>query len=244
MSGYGNFAAVYDRLMSEFDYAGAAEYLVSLAKKHGSALKKPLDLACGSGRLAAELIKLGLDPVCVDGSPEMLSLARERLPDGTLLLCQDMTALDLNDTVDTCFCTMDSLNYVTTKAELKAAFKRLALFTDKGGVFIFDVDAERKFADDLADGTYTYDFDDLYLVWNTEYSPRSRKARYELTWFEHERGVWRRYDDEQEQRFWSREELTDALAEVGFEFAAVRDAYTLSPPKQDSKRLHYVFKRK
>lgn len=243
MSGYGSFAAVYDRLMSDFDYAGAAGYLVSLAKKHGSALKKPLDLACGSGRLAAELTKLGLDPVCADGSPEMLSLARERLPSDTLLLCQDMAELDLNDTVDACFCTMDSLNYVTTKSGLKAAFKRLALFTDKGGVFVFDVDGESKFAGDLAGGTYTYDFDDLCLVWQTEYSPRSRKARYELTWFERDGGAWRRFDEEQEQRFWSREELTDALAEVGFEFAAAYDAYTLSPPKADSKRLHYVFKR-
>ena len=243
MSGYGSFAAVYDRLMSDFDYAGAAEYLVMLAKKHGSPMRKPLDLACGSGRLAAELTKLGLDPVCVDGSPEMLSLAKERLPADTLLLCQDMAELDLNDTVDVCFCTMDSLNYVTTKAALKVALKRLALFTDKGGVFIFDVDGERKFTDDLADATYTYDFDDLYLVWHSEYSARSRKARYELTWFERESGGWRRYDDDQEQRFWPREELVSILAECGFAPEAEYDAYTLSPPKADSRRLHCVFKK-
>ena len=243
MSAYGSFAAVYDRLISDFDYASAAGYLAALAKKHGSALKKPLDLACGSGRLSAELIKLGLDPVCVDGSPEMLSLARERLPDGTLLLCQDMAELDLNDTVDACFCTRDSLTYVTTKAELKAAFKRLALFTDAGGVFIFDVDGERKFTEDLADAAYTYDLGDLYLGWQTGYSPRSRKALYALTWFERDGSAWRRFDEEQEQRFWPREELTAMLAEAGFEFAAAYDAYTLSPPKAESRRVHYVFKR-
>ena len=243
MSGYGSFSAVYDRLMSDFDYAGAAEYLVRLAKEHGSPMLKPLCLACGSGRLAAELVKLGFAPVCADGSPEMLSLARERLPSDALLLCQDMTELDLNDTVDVCFCTMDSVNYITTKAALNAAFRRLSVFTDKGGVFIFDADGERKFSEELSGGTYTYDFDDLYLVWNTEYSPRTRKARYELTWFEREGGVWRRFDEEQEQRCWTREELTDALTEVGFGFAAAYDAYTLSPPKADSRRIHYVFKK-
>ena len=242
MSGYGSFSAVYDRLMSDFDYAGAAEYLVKLAKKHDSPMQKPLDLACGSGRLAAELVKLGFDPVCADGSPEMLSLARERLPDA-LLLCQDMTELDLNDTVDVCFCTMDSVNYVTTKTALKAAFKRLSIFTDRGGVFIFDADGERKFTDELSGGTYTYDLGDLYLAWNTEYSPRTRKARYELTWFEREGGAWRRFDEEQEQRCWTREELVSTLAECGFALEAEYDAYTLSPPKADSRRLHYVFKK-
>ena len=39
------------------------------------------------------------------------------------------------------------------------------------------------------------------------------------------------------------EELTAMLTECGFEFAAVYDAYTLSPPKAESRRLHYVFKR-
>ena len=243
MSGYGSFSAVYDRLMSDFDYAGAAGYLVNLAKKHGSPMLKPLDLACGSGRLAAELVKLGFDPVCADGSPEMLSLAKERLPADTLLLCQDMTELDLNDTVDVCFCTMDSVNYITTKTALKAAFKRLAIFTDRGGVFIFDADGERKFTDELADGTYTYDLDDLYLVWNTGYSPRTRKARYELTWFERDGGAWRRFDEEQEQRCWTRDELVSTLEECGFAPEAEYDAYTLSPPKADSRRIHYVFKK-
>lgn len=243
MGAYGNFADVYDRLMDDFDYAQAAEYLLALAKKHGSRLEKPLDLACGSGRLAAELVHLGLDPVCVDGSPEVLSLAKERLPADTLLLCQDMTELDLNDTVDTCFCTMDSINYITSKPALKKAFGRLALFTDKDGLFIFDVNGEHKFTSELSDATYTYDLDDLYLVWNSDYDRRTHRSLYELTWFSESDGRWERFDDEQEQRFWSENELTDMLRGCGFEPVASYDAYTLAPPSAASERIHYVFRK-
>ena len=244
MSAYGSFSAVYDLLMSDFDYATAAEYLVSLARKHGSTLSKPLDLACGRGRLAAELTNLGYDPVCVDGSHEILSLAKARLPKETLILCQDMTELDLNDTVDTCFCTMDSINYITTKSALKATFKRLAIFTEKDGLFIFDTDSEFKFSSALANNIYTYDLDNLYLVWHTEYSKRSHKSTYELTWFCKEGNNWFRYDDNQEQRFWSQAELIELLDQVGFEFVAAYDAYTEAPPSKTSDRIHYVFRRK
>ncbi len=244
MSAYGNFSAVYDLLMSDFNYKDAAEYLVELAKKHGGLLKKPLDLACGSGRLAAELAELGFDPICVDGSPEILSLAKSRLPEDTLILCQDMTELDLNDTVDTCFCSMDSVNYITSKPELKSAFQRLALFTEKDGLFIFDADSEYKFSGALANNTYTYDIDDLFLVWHTEYNKRSHKANYELTWFCKDGDNWHRYDDEQQQRFWSHQELTELLSQVGFEFVASYDAYTYSSPSTQSERIHYVFRKK
>ncbi len=244
MSAYGNFSAVYDALMADFDYFSAAQYLVNLAKKHGGNLKKPLDLACGSGRLAAELTKLGLDPVCVDGSPEILSLARERLPKDTLIVCQDMAELDLNDTVDTCFCTMDSINYVTSKAQLKSAFERLSIFTESGGLFIFDTDSEYKFSGALADNTYTYDLDDLFLVWHTDYNRRTHKTHYELTWFCKSENNWLRYDDEQEQRFWSEQELTALLEGCNFEFVASYDAYSELPPSKESDRIHYVFRKK
>lgn len=77
MSAYGNFSAVYDLLMSDFNYKDAAEYLVELAKKHGGLLKKPLDLACGSGRLAAELAELGFDPFVLTAHPKYFLLPNQ-----------------------------------------------------------------------------------------------------------------------------------------------------------------------
>lgn len=243
MSGYSNFSFVYDRIMADFDYPAAAEYLVKAVKKHKGTLNKPLDFACGSGRLATELIKLGLDPVCVDGSPEILNIAKERLSSDTLILCQDMSELDLNDTVDVCFCTMDSINYITDKRQLQQAFNKLSLFTDKEGLFIFDVNTEIKFINKLGDATYSYDLDDLYLVWNTSYDKKAKKTDFDLTWFSNENGNWKRYDEYQQQRFWTDSELKDMLNKAGFIFENVYDAYTFNPQKPDSERLHYIFRK-
>lgn len=243
MSGYSDFSFVYDRIMDDFDYPAAAEYLLKAVKKHGGTTAKPLDFACGSGRLAAEFIRLGLDPVCVDASPEILSIAKERLTPDTLVLCQDMSELDLNDTVDVTFCTMDSINYVTDKRQLQQAFNRLSLFTDKNGLFIFDVNTEYKFVNELGDATYPYDLDDLYLVWNTSYDRKTKKTDFDLTWFTKENGTWERHDEYQQQRFWSGSELKDMLNKAGFEFVCAYDAYTFNPPEENSERLHYVFRK-
>ena len=242
---YSDFSVAYDRIMSDFNYKNAAAYLVDIAKKHGSGLNKPLDLACGSGMLTKELISLGLDPVCVDSSPDMLSIAQSRLPNGTLILCQTMQELDLNDTVDTCFCCMDSLNYITSKKDLASAFSRLSLFTDKGGLFIFDVNTEYKFRSILSDNIFTYDYDDMYLIWKSSYNSRSHHADYEITWFsEEDDGSYARADDFQRQCFWSDKILSQLLIASGFEFRAVYDAYTTNQPHEKSERLHYVWRKR
>ena len=57
MRGYAAFAAFYDRLMKEIDYAALADYLLRLFELY-SPEKKPetlLDLACGSGSLLLSL---------------------------------------------------------------------------------------------------------------------------------------------------------------------------------------------
>jgi SAM-dependent methyltransferase len=58
---------------------------------------RALDAACGTGRHSAHLAELGHDVVGVDASPEMLELARARVPQDVRLLEGDLRVLPVDD---------------------------------------------------------------------------------------------------------------------------------------------------
>ena len=95
---YAAFAAFYDRLTGDVDYAGLAAYLREVFLRHQGAVPRTLlDLACGSGSLSLELAA-DAEVIGVDGSEDMLALAGEkaaRAGRSLLFLRQDMRCHDL-----------------------------------------------------------------------------------------------------------------------------------------------------
>ena len=76
MAGYeGSFARYYDALTADVDYRGHGALFKSLAEQYGGKFRLVLDLACGTGSLAAELPRLGAEVIGVDGSQDMLAQA-------------------------------------------------------------------------------------------------------------------------------------------------------------------------
>ncbi|MBR6549058.1 MAG: class I SAM-dependent methyltransferase [Clostridia bacterium] len=73
MNGYGSFAAFYDALTDDVDYAAWADYLLAAVTRHGGCADTVLDLACGSGSLSLELAARGCEVIGVDGSADMLA---------------------------------------------------------------------------------------------------------------------------------------------------------------------------
>ena len=78
---FGARAASYDRIRPvDQNWWNAFELVVREADLRG---RRVLDLGCGTGRLAAPLAEQGIARVWgVDASPEMLAVAREKLPAG------------------------------------------------------------------------------------------------------------------------------------------------------------------
>lgn len=170
MSGYGDFARVYDALNSDACYEQRGEYLWSAFKKfrNGKGPKTCLDLACGTGILTEFFAKKGCEMIGVDGSVEMLNGARRRLCENfpeTLLLCQDMTELDLYGTVEGGICTLDSINHLCEKEQVSRLFSRLKFFIEPGGIFIFDVNTPYKHQNILADNCFVIEREGLYCGW-------------------------------------------------------------------------------
>ena len=242
MSGYHIFSQFYDNLTFNVDYEKRADYLQSVLSLWAHEPGLALDLACGTGSMTLALKQRGWDVFGVDGSPEMLSVAMDKAYDrevSVLFLCQQMERLDLYGTIDTCVCTLDSLNHITDKTQLQEAFDRVALFMNPGGLFVFDVNTVFKHREILGNNTFVYDTDEVYCVWQNSLK-ENNIVSIELDLFERNGGVYSRCTERFRERAYPVDELKEMLAEAGFETLAVYDDMTTEPLRENSDRAVFV----
>ena len=242
MSGYHSFSRFYDNLTFNVDYKKRADYIQSVLSLYSHEWGLTLDLACGTGSLTVELKRRGVDIFGIDGSPEMLSVAMDKAYDeelSVLFLCQQMDELDLYGTIDTCICTLDSLNHITDKDKLQKVFDRVALFMNPDGYFVFDVNTVYKHKSILADNTFVYDTDSVYCVWQNSLK-ENNIVDIELDLFERDGEVYDRTSERFSERAYEIDELKEMLQNSGFEVKAVYHDMTTEPLRDDSDRAVFV----
>ena len=242
MSGYQLFSQFYDNLTFNVDYPKRAEYLQSVLSLYGHDMGLTLDLACGTGSLTIELKRRGVDIFGIDGSYDMLSQAMDKAYDEgleMLFLCQQMESIDLFGTIDTCVCTLDSLNHITDQKKLQRVFDRVALFMNPDGYFIFDVNTVYKHQHILADNTFVYDTDSVYCVWQNSLK-ENNIVSIDLDLFEREGEAYHRCSEHFKERAYAIDELKEMLNKAGFEVKAVYHDMTTEPLRDDSDRAVFV----
>lgn len=108
----GLHAGHYDLVYADKPYAAEAAFVLErLEQRLGRRPRTLLDIACGSGRHAAEFARAGIEVTGVDINEQLLELARERSP-GAEFVRQDMTTLDLAEArFEAGTCLFDSIGY-------------------------------------------------------------------------------------------------------------------------------------
>ena len=150
-----------------------------------------------------------------------------------------MERLDLYGTIDTCICTLDSLNHLVEKEKLQAVFDRVALFMNPGGIFLFDVNTVYKHRKILANNTFVYDTDQVYCVWQNSLK-ENNIISIDLDFFTREGAVYRRVSECFKERAYEVDDLKAMLAQSGFETLAVYHDLTDEPLRPDSDRSVFV----
>lgn len=235
--GYSSFAQVYDKLTFNVEYEKRAEYIRKILVGSGCGSGILLDLACGTGTLSKFLASYGYDMILADSSPEMLSFARGRLPD-SLILCQSMTELDLYGTINAAVCSLDSVNHLLKPCDVKKTFQNVSLFTEKGGVFVFDINTVYKHEKVLGDNTFVYEKDGVYCVWQNKYKHKTKTVDINLDIFTLENGKYSRFTESFSERAYSIEDITKWLNEAGFMVKGIFDDMTFDPPHENSQRVY------
>ena len=246
MNGYGAFAAFYDALTDDVDYAAWADYLLAAFSRHGGAAHTVLDLCCGSGSLSLELADRGCEVIGVDGSADMLAVAREKTAaEGRdiLFLCQDVRALDLYGTVDGAVCMLDSLSHILHTEDLREIFRRLGLFIAPDGLLVFDVNTPYKHAHVLGDNAFVFEREEFVCAWRNRYLPATHEVEMALDFFlEEEDGTYTRYTDVVRERAYSLQTWKGLLTEAGFDLLGVYGERRFTAPAEDAQRWVLVAK--
>ncbi len=240
MNGYGAFAAFYDALTEDVDYAAWADYLLAAFSRHGGRVQSVLDLCCGSGSLSLELAGRGCEVIGVDSSADMLAVAREKAADeeaDILFLCQDARQLDLYGTVDGAVCMLDSLSHILHTEDLREIFRRLGLFIAPDGLLIFDVNTPYKHAHVLGDNAFVFEREEFVCTWRNRYLPATHEVEMVLDFFlEEEGGTYTRYTDLVRERAYSLPTWKNLLTEAGFDLLGVYDERRFTAPAEDAQR--------
>lgn len=240
MSSYQQLAGAYDELTWDVGYEKRADFLEKLFRRSRIPVHTVLDLACGTGSMTWLLAGRGYELIAVDGSQEMLAAAREKNAPAEvppLFLHQSMPRLDLYGTVDAAICCLDSLNYLTSPADVQRTFQRLHLFIAPGGQLIFDVNTLAKFRS-LDGQVFLDETEDAYCVWRTEFSRKI--CSYWVDLFRREKdGRYRRSTELHRQRYYALEELTQWLREAGFGNIRVYGDCRLRRPAEGEQRIYF-----
>lgn len=136
---YGKAARIYDLLYTGTgikDYPAESDALHAIVQDASRGARTLLDVACGTGA-HLEILRRWYEVEGVDFSPEMLEVARARLPDIPLSVA-DMRTLDLGRKFDAVTCLFSAIGYVTDMAEMRSTIRRLANHVAPGGVLIVD----------------------------------------------------------------------------------------------------------
>ncbi len=238
---YTALARYYDRLTTDVDYAGWADYVERHVQKQKRPVRTVAELGCGTGSLTELLARRGYRMTAVDLSPDMLAMADQKCQGlGVLFLCQDMSRLVLPSPADAVISCLDSMNYVTRPAALRRTFRRVYRALAPGGLFLFDVKTPAALAE--ADGqTYLDEDEDLFCVWRGDYSPKRRVCGYGLDLFVREAdGSWSRAGEYHEEYAYTPEELDGFLREAGFSNIKVYGDKTMRAPKEGAQRVFFA----
>jgi SAM-dependent methyltransferase len=227
---YSKLAEVYDLGWGDFAESCKA-YIQSTLKEHGPEFGNVLDLACGTGTLAIHLARLGHAVLGVDRSPEMIAIARTKAQNvkGVDFTVADIREFSPSSGFDAVLCMFDSLNYLTSLADISASFSLISAILRNDGVFIFDFN--RPLVYSAYDGeTLRRRVEDGILRQELHYQAANRLAR----------TVFRFPDGDVEthlQRAYELDEIEPLLGATGMSLCTCASDFDGGPVSSASERL-------
>lgn len=242
---YGPLAQIYDRFTQDVDYDSLYLYLRRLLNRVNAEPVSVLDLACGTGSMSIRFAADGCQVIGADLSEDMLTVAMDKasgLENPPFFIHQPMQHLRLPCPVDLCVCLLDSLNYLTEAADLRATFAGVYAALQPGGWFLFDIRTPSLLAS--LDGQVFLDEDEeAYCVWRGSYDASSLVLSYAMDIFTRQGKLWKREQEQHEERAWDPDWLKQELQAAGFTEIQAYGNRALSSPSANEERIFYLAKK-
>ncbi|HUJ51374.1 MAG TPA: class I SAM-dependent methyltransferase [Bryobacteraceae bacterium] len=214
MRGYRqDLAYIHDSGFTDFA-RDAAPGLLRILRRNGVTGGLVVDLGCGSGRWARELIRAGYAAWGVDQSPAMIRIARRIAPGASFrvasLLDSDLPACHAVTAIGECLnYTVDPRN---SRLALRRLFHRVHRALRPGGVFVFDI-AEPERVPKIPEKKWSEGRDWAILV---SIDGRRRVLRRRIVTFRKIHSAFRRSEETHVLRLYRANELLTELTRCGF----------------------------
>jgi SAM-dependent methyltransferase len=238
---YQRFAEVYDAMGADQHSRYMVEYTYRIARKFGLDIATVLDLCCGTGSALRLYSELGWNATGIDASPAMLAAAKQKLKKYKVTLYhQALPRFEIpvpGDGFDLVTSFYDSLNYMLTKADLKAAFRSAFRHLRPGGLFVFDMNTAEALKVIWDGHIYADTRDDLAWVWKNVYDPSAQTADCIATFFVKTGHHWERFTEIHTERAYPNSEIKKLLRDVGFVIKGFYRCRTFEPAAAKSYRI-------
>jgi predicted TPR repeat methyltransferase len=234
---YSLLAGVYDEMVVDPCHDRWASFLHELWSADPQGVRSVLDLCCGTGLLAGELIARGYRVEGVDASDAMLAVARERLGQDAALSRMTLPDLTVEGVFDAAVCTFDGLNYLTPD-ELRLTTLATAARLRPGGWLVFDLHTDRMMEFAIANPIVAGESggNDFVISNAVDAGTRMCDTRIELT----RRRDGEPFSEQHRQYFHSDANVRATLREAGFAVTAVREEYTHDPADEATLRATWI----
>lgn len=236
---YNDLALFYDTLMEAVDYEAWVSYVEEIMDRYRNKTGKVLDLACGTGSSTLPWAKRGYDVVGIDLAPQMLAKARQKAFSQELevtFLQNDLKNFKLDQKFDLAVCFQDGFNYLLNPCDLQKAFQAVFNNLKSGGLLIFDLNFPNRInSDELPTVAQEEDFT---LIWTSRFYEESRLWEIKVTGFlKKENGLYRKFQEQHQERVYEIYEVGPLLAEVGFTLLHTYRSFSFDLPSEKTKRI-------
>lgn len=238
-TGYDPIAWIYKEYFGQKQIEKALPPLEQLLLRHLPEKAQILDLCCGAGELAQQLLTKGYEVTGLDGSETMLRYARENAPSGEFIL-GDARFFELPPTFDAVVSISGSLAYIIKIEELISAFRRVYAALQKNGLFVFNMYLEEEYQSDWNDNISGDIKDEYAWAVKTKYYPEEKIGRLHFTLFQLIEGNWQRLDTTVEEKCYSVTDVQAALENVGFTEVNIYDAGRDLGVEQSAGHAYFV----
>jgi SAM-dependent methyltransferase len=217
---YSRLAGVYDEIVV---YPCHGRWAAFLDELWDGSVRTVLDLCCGTGLLAAELVALGYRVTGVDASEPMLELARGRLGRDASLVHASLPELPIDGAFDAAVSTFDGFNYLDLD-ELRQTLSALACRLPPAGWLVFDVHTDAMMAFTIENPVVAGESAGNGFVIESTVDAATRICETTIEIARPRDGA--PFSERHRQYFHADRDIRTALEGAGFELAGVCDEYS------------------
>ncbi len=241
-----SFAKIYDDLMDGVPYDLWFRYLKELLSFYDKNPDKILDLACGTGNMSMMFARKGKGVTGIDGSKEMLKMAREKINSKDLKISfihSDLRNFSLSKDYDFAFSVFDSLNYILSPEDMKKVFKNVYNVLTEDGIFIFDFNTIKRLMS-IEPGTTMFKGDNYTCFWQDLIDREKNRWKVKLKIYLDE-NLNNHYQELHIETSYPLEQIKEFLYKMGFSEVHCYNAYTFKKASEKNNRVYFVcFKKK